>query len=223
MELSSALRRSLIFKTLSESELQLLAASGKSRRLEAGVDLFAQGDPCEVIMVITLGRVRLWQLTSDGHVMVLRICHPGEILGQMSALDDSAHSVGATTEEEVEIFEIRSHHFRAQLEKEPPRALLLARLLAQRVRELSLELEAMKFSTIGERLLGQLRSLAQGRREVRVTHQMLADRVGATRENVSRVLGLLREQGILELKRGSIQILDHERLLHWRVERPMGG
>ena len=54
--------------------------------------------------------------------------------------------------------------------------------------------------------------LSRGLREIRTTHQDLAAQVGSNRENVSRVLGLLRDQGLLRLGRGSIEILDHQAL-----------
>jgi CRP-like cAMP-binding protein len=95
-------------------------------------------------------------------------------------------------------------------------AIRLAAALAARARDLSDELEAMKFASIGERVLRWLQRRAVARRELRVTHQQLADQIGATRENVSRVLGLLQDRGILELGRGRIQILDRARLENGR-------
>ena len=203
------LGRSPIFSILGAGELAGLASAGRRGVVQAGVDLFHAGDPGDTIQVILSGAVRIRRLTGDGHVLVLRRCGPGEVLGQMSAIDRSAHSVEATAVLRTEVLTIPARMFRALLEQRPALALRLAAVLAGRVRSLSEDLEAMKFGTIGQRVVRLLSVMAAGRREVRLTHQELADQVGSTRENVSRVLGLLRERGVLRTGRGIIEILDH--------------
>ena len=212
VDVSSALQRSFVFGALDGEARRELARAGSRSTLAAGTELFRAGDPCEEIGVLLRGRARLWRLTPEGHVLALRLCGPGEILGQMSALDGGAHSVGATAAEEVELLRIPAASFRALLQRKSDAAIRLAQALAQRVRELSDELEAMKYSSIGARLLRVLHALAAGRRELHLTHQALAEQVGATRENVSRVLGELRDRGVLRLGRGRIEVLDHAAL-----------
>jgi CRP-like cAMP-binding protein len=207
------LRRSPVLGQLSAAGRTELLERGWPLRVAAGETLFALGDPCEAILVVLRGRVRLFRDAPDGQLLALHVAGPGEILGQMSALDPGgAHSISAAAEEELELFALPSARFRAVLEAEPRAALRLAAVLAARVRSLSDELLAMKYRSLSERVLARLRALAQGRRELRITHQMLAEAVGATRENVSRVLGALRDAGILRLGRGRIEVLDHERL-----------
>jgi CRP-like cAMP-binding protein len=211
-EVAVALGRSPVLAVLSVTDRQELAAAGVERRLRSGSDLFRAGDPCPEILVLLSGRVRLWRLTDDGHVLVLRQCGSGEVFGQMAVLDASSHSVSATAEEPCRLLAIPASRFRELLLRQPPVALQLAIELARRVRSLSDELEAMKFASIGERVLRALTALTRDRRELRITHQALAEQVGATRENVSRVLGLLRDQGLIDLGRGRIAIIDHARL-----------
>jgi CRP-like cAMP-binding protein len=216
-EIDAALARSAVLGVLSPDERAALAGVAAQRCVGRDAVLFRAGDACPEIQLLLRGRVRLWRLTGGGHVLALRSCSAGELLGQMSALDpDGLHSVNATAEEDTLLLCIPSRLFRAALAREPEAALRLAAVLAQRVRELSDELEAMKFSSIAERALRLLCRLATGRRELRVTHQALAEQVGATRENVTRVLGLLRDDGVIALRRGAIEILDHDRLAGWR-------
>jgi len=207
-----ALARSSVLSALGAADRAELMAAGVERRVRSESDLFRTGDPCPEILVLLSGRVRLWRLTDDGHVLVLRRCGAGEVFGQMAALDDSSHSVHATADEPCRLLAIPARRFRELLQQRPAVALQLAIELARRVRSLSDELEAMKFASIGERVLRRLTELARDRRELRLTHQALADQVGATRENVSRVLGLLRDQGLIDLGRGRIAIVDQARL-----------
>lgn len=213
---AAALGRSAVLAVLTAADRSELVAAGSERRLRSGGDLFRAGDPCPEILVLLSGRVRLWRLTDDGHLLVLRHCSAGEVFGQMAGLDDSSHSVSATADEPCRLLAIPAHLFRELLLRKPAVALQLAIELARRVRSLSDELEAMKFASIGERVLRRLNDLARDRRELRLTHQALADQVGASRENVSRVLGLLRDQRLIELGRGRIAIVDHARLVRAR-------
>jgi CRP/FNR family transcriptional regulator len=207
------LRRSPVLGLLAREEREDLVRAGRVQVIADGTDLFLVGDLTEAIQVLLEGRVRLWRLTADGHVLVLRICQAGEILGQMSALEEEGrHSVNATAVEGCRVLKIPASAFKDLLSRRPELAIRLASVLAQRVRALSDELEAMKFASIGQRVLRWLREHGARMREIRTTHQEIAQQVGATRENVSRVLGLLRDRGILRLGRGSIEILDHGRL-----------
>lgn len=197
---------------LSDIERRELAARGSRGTGRKDAELFRAGDPCHEVLVVLKGEVRLWRATAAGQVLVLRTAGPGEVLGQMSALDEGPHSVSATAEGAVDLLRIPAAAFRSALERNGTAALALARALAERVRSLSEEIEAMKFSSIGERVLRRLQAKAAGRREIKITHEKLAQEVGASRENVSRVLEMLRDDGILALGRGRIEILDHERL-----------
>jgi CRP-like cAMP-binding protein len=68
----------------------------------------------------------------------------------------------------------------------------------------------VKYASLESRLLARLCERARGRREIRpVTHAELADEAGGTRENVSRILGQLRNKGLLALGRGWIEIRIH--------------
>jgi CRP-like cAMP-binding protein len=212
IDAAAAIAGSPILGILSDAERRALADKGKRASVAKKTDLFHLGDPCHDVLVVLRGEVRLWRATPSGQVLVLRTAPAGEVLGQMSALDEGKHSVNATADEAVELLRIPAAAFRGALEKNGVAALALARALAERVRELSEELEAMKFSTIGERVLRRLQAKAAGRRELKTTHEKLAQEVGSTRENVSRVLEMLRDAGILALGRGRIEILDHERL-----------
>lgn len=212
VQLKKRLALSPVLGVLAESEQDALLRTGTCHTFDAGQDLFRVGEVGTQIQILLHGRVRLWRLTTDGHLLVLRICPIGEVLGQMSALDESPHSINATAVDEVEVLTIQAQSYRQMVEQNHAMAIRLAIVLAQRVRCLSDELEAMKFSSIGQRVVWQLQEAAQHLRVLRLTHQDLADRVGATRENVSRVLGLLCDQGIIRLGRGSIEIIEPDRL-----------
>lgn len=212
MDVSRVVSQSFL-GVLDADDWTALAGHATRRIAKEGTELFREGQPNDEILLVLRGRVRLWRTTKNGQVLVLSHEGPGGVLGQMSALEEgSEHSVNATAEEETELLRVPSPRFRAVLERSPRAALKLATVLASRVRALSDEVAEMKFLSIAERLLRKLRARAKGRREIKLTHLVLAQEVGSTRENVSRVLELLEKKKIVKLGRGKIEILDHAKL-----------
>lgn len=210
--LPEILKRSPLFSVLEDAERESILQVSLTRSVAKEVLLFSLGEPCREVLVILRGAVRLWRPIEDGHTLILHRCGPGEVLGQMSVLDEAPHSVSATSDEECELLRVQAATFRDLLAQRPLVALRLATLLAQRVRDLSEELEGMKFSSLSSRVARKLSEVGAGRREVRLTHQAIAQEVGATRENVSRALSQLQAKGAILLRRGAIEILDHSLL-----------
>jgi CRP-like cAMP-binding protein len=95
----------------------------------------------------------------------------------------------------------------------PQVALRILEITGKRLREAEERLESMAFKGIPARLASLLLRLAdeQGSNEVRgLTHQDLAESVGTYRETATQVLNDLKTQGLIEIGRKRIQILDRE-------------
>jgi CRP-like cAMP-binding protein len=199
-----------LFSVLPSHKRQELVASAVRRTFSPGQGIFVRGDRTGRIFVVESGEVRLSRTTFSGQELFLRSVGRGYVLGQMSALDGSTHSVSAEALDRVIVLSIPRIRYVAALEQHPKAAIALAGILADVVRKLSDELEAMKYASLESRLLARLCERARGRREIRpITHAELADEAGGTRENVSRILGQLRNRGLLVLGRGWIEIRSH--------------
>ena len=206
--LQDSLKQSPVFSALSDDILLQVVQQSLRRNVAAETLLFSEGEPCQEILLILRGKVRLWRQSERGQLMILHRCEAGDILGQMSALNNAPHSVNATSDEECELWRVQASVFRDLLVKSPEAVLRLAILLAERVRDLSRELEELKFMSVQERVSRKLRELGANRRELKLTHESLAQEIGATRENVSRSLAVFSEQGAIVLRRGTIELLD---------------
>jgi CRP-like cAMP-binding protein len=206
----SPLDDSPLFAILPALEREELLASSARRKFSPGQTIFSRGDRTGRIFVVESGSVRLSRIAPGGQELFLRSVGKGYVLGQMSALDGSAHSVSAQALDQVVVVSIPRGRYVAALEEHPKAATALAGILADIVRKLSDELETVRFSSLEARLLAKLCERARGRREIRpITHADLADEAGGTRENVSRILGDLRKKGLLTLGRGWIEIHSH--------------
>jgi len=109
--------------------------------------------------------------------------------------------------DEVTLLILPGGAVRALLARQPELGLRMVAQLAGLVEALTDELEELRFCELDARLTRLLQRLGRGRREIQLTHEELAEQVGATRENVSRALKRLERRGALRCRRGRVELL----------------
>ena len=94
------------------------------------------------------------------------------------------------------------------MRRDPGVALRALAQLGETIAKLSDEMEELRFLELDERLVRLLRRRAGALRELRVTHDELAQQARATRENVSRALKRMERRGAITCRRGRIEFLN---------------
>jgi CRP-like cAMP-binding protein len=94
----------------------------------------------------------------------------------------------------------------AALKRHPEAALAALAHLGGVIADLSSEVAALRVHGLASRVRHRLEQLGRGRREVAITHARLAEEVGGTRANVSRALAQLEREGIVQRRRGRIEL-----------------
>ncbi len=122
------------FAQLPAAERAAMHARGTARRYRAGSALFHEGDTSDWVVLLTNGRVKVSSTTSDGKDVVLGVCAPGELLGELSALDGRPRSATAVAMDPVEARVIQGADFRQFLESNASAALLLLVSVCGRLR-----------------------------------------------------------------------------------------
>ena len=117
---------------LSDVEAEDLRSVGRPRRYGAGVTLFHQGDDAGPVIVLLSGRVKVVSLTSAGREVIVAVRGPGDLLGELSAIDDEPRAATVITLEPVEALLVAGSAFAAFLERRPRAALVMLRMLAAR-------------------------------------------------------------------------------------------
>src|SRR5215510_14812978 len=196
-----ALGRNALFALLSESERAEIA--GRMRRMVYDPDqmIFARGDPGLAIYLVLDGRVRLSILTQDGSELSFAHARPGDIFGEIAALDGGERTAGATAITRVEAMTLSR---RATIE-----------FLCSRLRETDQRLEAIALHRIEVRLARlflsalQLESPAAKGSNVPLALGMsqteLALLIGATRPKVNAALAMLQDMGAITRKGGDLR------------------
>ena len=99
------------FAQLPDAARAALHTTGTARRYRAGTVLFHEGDPSDWLLLVTEGRVKIASVTPDGKDVVLSVCGPGDLLGELSALDRLPRSATATALEPLEARVISAEEF----------------------------------------------------------------------------------------------------------------
>jgi CRP/FNR family cyclic AMP-dependent transcriptional regulator len=197
------------FAALGPEALEAIAGLCVTCSLGAGEVLFLKGDPGDAVFVVRRGQIRIGTSTEEGQRLTLNLLGPGDVFGEVSILDGSARTADAVAAEPSELFMVRRRDFLDLLQTRPAVAVGVIELLCERFRWMSERMEEAVLLPLPARLSRRLHALAEDYgSDVHVSQEELAIFVGSTRESVNRQLQAWRQQGIVELGRGRIRVLD---------------
>ena len=167
------------------------------------------------MMAVLRGTVSICSLSPEGKKIVFNSVDPGEIFGEIAMLDGEERTAIATAVEDCELLVLNRRDFIPLLEKHADMCMVLLKILCQRLRQTSEQVEDVLFRHLGARIAKALVQLAKntGRRdlwdapvELHLTQQDLADVVGGTRESVNKHLNSLEKTSLIELGKSTIVI-----------------
>lgn len=184
--------------------------TARIRTIPAGTTVFRSGDPCHDFTLLLTGCVRVCKVNTQGRELTLYRVNPGEacIMTIASLLDDKLYSVNAITENECQVVSIPAEYFKLAFLQCGAFQKFIMSTVMRRIGQVMSLAEDMAFSRLDMRLARDLCGMFQdsGNMEISVTHQELADRLGASRETISRLLEEFAKKGCLELRRGHIRL-----------------
>ena len=191
----------------------MLAAEGRPRRFRRGEYLLREASTSSSpVVLIESGLVKIERSGESGRVVMLGVRGRGDVVGEMSALDGGPPSASAVALEPVVGRMLTMPEFRALLNDRAGLAAELATELSRRLRQLGASTSDTATRSVADRLLERMHEVSgRGAGESKpvrlpLTHQDLANWVGATRSAVGRSLSELRDQGKLEFGRGWVQL-----------------
>src|SRR3954451_8233114 len=207
--------------TLEPHQAEDLRARGIARHFRKGQAIFHQGGTSDRVVVLLKGRVKVSTLSDEGREIVLAFRGPGDLLGELSAIDGQPRSASVAAIEPVEALAVTAIDFRAFLSEHPEVALFLLETVSRRLRDADRKrVEFGAHDTIG-RVAARLLELAeeygqQDPRGIRIglplSQEELAGWTGASREAVSKALQALRRPGWVVTERRRIIVCDSEAL-----------
>lgn len=204
---------------MSDEDRREVLDSGRVRRFGAREVVFHEGDPADTFLLIEAGRLAVRAVSPAGDVVTFGVFGPGEVVGELALIEEGGRrsaTVVALEATEVRSFSATTFH-RLRRTNAGADAFVL-RTLADDVRRLSgLLLDAL-YLPVETRVLRRLADLepryrrTAGPTAVPLTQDELASLAGASRATVNRVLRGAEEEGLVELRRGRILIVDPDGL-----------
>jgi CRP/FNR family cyclic AMP-dependent transcriptional regulator len=196
---------------LGAATLREIAGSGIVRTFPKSTVLIHEGDVGDSLYIVLSGKVKVFASNEQGKEVVIDFHGPGEYVGEMS-LDGSPRSASVITTEPTTCAIVNRAQFREFVLAHPDFALHLIEKLIQRTRNATANIKSLALSDVYGRLVRLLTSLAKdvdGRTVVpeRLTQQDIAERVGASRDMISRLMKDLVAGGYLAVEDRTITIL----------------
>jgi CRP/FNR family transcriptional regulator len=215
--IEDAIRRTTMYKRLSENDRRHLAQVSRLKSYEKGDRIFAEGDPSEFFSVVVSGRVKIVKMTPAGKDVILEIFATGDPFGAVAAYEGRPFPASAFALEDTVCLLTPRVEFFALLEQHPSlvRGLLLG--LTQRLVELTNRLTEMTGSRVEARFARLFLKLADsvGRASpdgvvipLPLSRQELADLTGTTIETCIRIMSRWGKDDIVRTEKSSFVLVD---------------
>ncbi|MBI2308961.1 MAG: Crp/Fnr family transcriptional regulator [Rhodocyclales bacterium] len=196
---------------LPAAELDRLLQPTALLRIPAGARLFAEAQPCQGFPLVVEGSIKVVKTAPSGREMLLYRVEPGDscIISSSCLLGHTPYTARGESETAVTLAILPDTLFAKLLAENRAFRDFVFHLLAERIADLMQLVEEVAFHRLDQRLARLL--LARGS-DIHATHQALADELGSVREIVSRLLKGFAAEGLVELGRERITLVDRDGL-----------
>ena len=210
-------REDRLFCNLPPTAVQRLAKITSASSYPKGATLFVEGQSPRGVFVLCSGRVKLSTSSADGRTLILRIADAGEVLGLPATVTGKPYELTADVIEPTQANFISRQDFLAFLREHGEAALRVAQQLGETYHSAIAEMRTIGLShSVGEKLARFLLDLTAGQEngkgEIKVTltltHEEIAQMIGASRETVTRVFGDFKKRQFVQVKGSTLIIKD---------------
>jgi CRP-like cAMP-binding protein len=204
-----------VFQDLTAREMEDLNRITTMSTVSKGRVFYRPEELGEVLFILKEGQVQLYRISPEGKKLVITTLGPHTLFGEMALLGTKMHNTFAEAVDDCLICVMSRTDLERLILSKPQVALRVLEITGKRLREAEERLENMAFKGIPARLASLLLRLSAERDTLEIvglTHQDLAESVGTYRETATQVLNDLKSQGLIEIGRKRITILDQDRL-----------
>ncbi len=207
-----------LFSTLSDDQRDAIACHTVRKKYRKDTIIIECGDTANTLYVIVKGQVKIYIADDDGREIVLNQQGAGSYFGELALLGNGPRSASVRTLEDSEFLMLTKKSFLEFVSQHPEITLTLMRDLAVKLRDMADEVSSLALLDVYGRIVKLLNAQAREEDDLlitpRLTHQDIADRVGASREMISKILKDLRTGGYLSMQ-GKRVIIEKPLPPHW--------
>ncbi len=197
-------------KAIADPFVRELAALGRLRSYPKNTVFITEGDSSDSVFVVLSGRVKVFLSDTEGHEMILDTQGPGEYVGEM-ALDGKPRSASVMTLEPTSFSVVARDPIREAIRHDPDFALEMISKIIDRARLATTSIKDLALLDVYGRVARLLLNMAvenDGKLAIpeKLTQQEIAERVGASRDMVSRIFRDLTAGGYIKVENRMITI-----------------
>jgi CRP-like cAMP-binding protein len=201
-------------------QVRELLKLARRRSFSRGEVVFHRDDPADCLHLIAKGRFAVRVMTPLGHVVTLAVRGPGESFGEMALVGRMGQRTAEVSAlESSETFAVYRDDFAQLRSRHPSVDSLLYTFLVSEVRMLNERLLESLYLPLEKRVCRRLLELAalypgeDGVSAIRTTQETVAELAGGSRATINQILRDHQREGLIELERGQILILDQTGLI----------
>jgi CRP-like cAMP-binding protein len=221
-ELLELLGRSPLFRGAETAELESALTVARHREVAKGEFLFLQGEPAIAFYILVEGRVRMTQITPEGHQVIIHFMGPGDGIGIIVALSNTTYPLAAEAVSDCLLLKWDYGSTIRLMEQYSRLALSGLQLVAGRFHELQNRYRELATERVERRVARALLRLTRqtGKRveegvliDMPLSRQDLGEMTGTTLYTVSRILSNWESEGLIKTGRERIIVREPHRLV----------
>ena len=222
MEKIELLQSVSIFWDLNNDELGHIADKMVAKHFENGNYIFLEDSEGEKCFFVLKGSVKVTRLSKDGREVILAMLNEGDFFGEMSLLDGESRSANVIALEKTRVLTLDRNDFIEVVNDYPQIAVQLLKELARRLRKSDRQIASLSLSDAEKRIAlciirfaDEQGVIQNGKVSIPKTpiQQDIANMAGTSRETVSRALGLLEKENLIERNGRELMILDYKKFI----------
>ena len=205
-----------IWDKLNSNQQDLLLASLITRTVKKGTILHNGSMDCTGLFLVKSGQLRAYILSDGGReITIYRLFDMDMCLFSASCIMRSVQfEVTIEAEKDTELWVIPAEVYGTLMEQSAPVANYTNELMASRFSDVMWLMEQVMWKSMDKRLAAFLLEEAaiEGTKELRITHETIANHLGSHREVITRMLRYFQSEGMVKLSRGMVTIIDEKKL-----------
>lgn len=216
-----------LFSDFNASELTHIVQGCHLRRPTRNEMIFTLGDPCEEFFVVVTGQVKLFVISPNGHEKVVELIGPGNTFAEALMFLGRPYILNAQALSDSLIISVSKHAVMGEIERNPRFSMRMLAGISRRLHGLVHDVEAYALHSGLQRVIGYLlrdqqiddtNNHNQFIVTLPVNKATLASRLSLTPEYFSRVLHDLEAEGLIQIDKRDIRILDARRLSRYGLQ-----
>ncbi|MFA6729752.1 MAG: Crp/Fnr family transcriptional regulator [Eubacteriales bacterium] len=204
------------WKNLTAEQKHLLLSSLQERDYGRGNIIHSGQDDCIGLIIVTSGQVRVYIVSDEGKELTLfRLLERDMCLFSASCIIPSLQfEVMVAAETDLSLLIIPAGVFKALMDESAAVANYTNALMASHFSEVMWLMDQILNKKLDTRIAAFLleESLLTSKPTLKLTHEKIANHLGSIREVITRILRYFQEEGLVKLSRGSITLVDFNRI-----------